>query len=113
MPASGHACCAPARALPDAGPEVVAAMATAQRPHANGTDTPDLVTLSGGSFLMGCEDPGAYAEDGEGPVRETRVSAFQLDRHTVTNERFARFVAETGRRTDAETAGSAFVFAGF
>ncbi len=80
---------------------------------AGATDTPDLVTLTGGSFLMGCEDTGAYAEDGEGPVREVRVSAFQLDRHTVTNERFSRFVEETGRRTDAETDGSAFVFAGF
>ena len=80
---------------------------------AGARDTPDLVTLTGGAFLMGCEDPGAYAEDGEGPVRDVRVSAFQLDRHTVTNERFARFVEETGRRTDAETDGSAFVFAGF
>src|SRR5699024_4636040 len=33
--------------------------------------------------------------------------------HTVSNDRFARFVDATGYRTDAETVGSAFVFAGF
>jgi len=62
---------------------------------------------------MGCEDPGAYAEDGEGPVREVRVRSFLLDRVCVSNARFAAFVDDTGYRTDAEQAGTAFVFAGF
>jgi formylglycine-generating enzyme required for sulfatase activity len=35
-----------------------------------------------------------------------------LDRHAVSNERFARFVAATGYTTEAETFGSAFVFGG-
>jgi sulfatase modifying factor 1 len=107
----GHACCAPARdGSAGAGdPGRTATTVT----EGGGADTPDLVTLAGGPFLMGTEDPGAYAEDGEGPVREVRVRAFALDRHTVTNERFARFVAATGHRTDAERDSSAFVFAGF
>jgi sulfatase modifying factor 1 len=73
---------------------------------------PRLVSLPGGTFLMGCDDPGAYADDGEGPVREVRVSPFQLDACCATNDRFARFVAATGYRTEAEAAGTAFVFAG-
>ena len=72
-----------------------------------------FVSLPGGSFLMGSEDPGSYAEDGEGPVREVVVSPFDLDAHTVSNDGFTRFVDATGYRTDAETVGSAFVFAGF
>ena len=62
---------------------------------------------------MGSEDPGSYAEDGEGPVREVEVSRFRIEAGCVTNERFARFVAATGYRTDAELAGTAYVFAGF
>ena len=72
-----------------------------------------LVRLAGGTFLMGSEDPGAYAEDGEGPVREVTLSPFRLDRHAVTNARFADFVAATGHVTDAERVGTAFVFGGF
>jgi formylglycine-generating enzyme required for sulfatase activity len=70
------------------------------------------VRLTGGAFLMGSDDPGAYAEDGEGPVREVELSPFRLDRHTVTNAQFAQFVAATGHVTDAERVGTAFVFGG-
>jgi len=75
-------------------------------------DAGRLVTLTGGTFLMGSEDPGAYAEDGEGPVREVRLGAFRIESRTVTTERFAAFVAATGYVTEAEQVGSAFVFAG-
>ena len=82
-------------------------------PAESGSDTPRLVSFPGGPFLMGCDDPGAYGADGEGPVRNVQLSAFRLDACCVTNERFARFVAATGHRTEAEDAGTAFVFAGF
>jgi len=62
---------------------------------------------------MGCDDPGAYAEDGEGPVREVRLQPFAIDARAVSNRRFAAFVAATGHRSDAEVDGSGFVFAGF
>jgi formylglycine-generating enzyme required for sulfatase activity len=75
-------------------------------------DTPRLRPLAGGAFLMGCDDPGAYAEDGEGPVREVVLSPFQIDAVCVSNDRFTRFVAATGHVTDAEREGTAFVFAG-
>lgn len=47
---------------------------------------------------MGQEE--IYAE--EGPVRETTVDGFWIDRHEVTNRQFAAFVAETGYVTLAE-----------
>ena len=47
----------------------------------------------GGAFDMGSTE-GFHPDDGEGPVRSVRVAPFAIDRYAVTNERFARFVAE-------------------
>jgi formylglycine-generating enzyme len=71
-----------------------------------------LLLLAGGQFLMGTENPEAFPEDGEGPVREVELSPFWMDRHPVTNGRFEQFVRETGYRTEAEQFGWSFVFAG-
>ena len=54
--------------------------------------------LLGGTFVMGQDE--VYAE--EGPPRETRVDAFWIDRHEVTNREFAQFVSATGYVTIAE-----------
>jgi sulfatase modifying factor 1 len=59
---------------------------------------PDMLWVPGGTFLMGSED--FYPE--EGPVHEVTVDGFWMDRHIVTNERFARFVEATGYVTVAE-----------
>ena len=69
-----------------------------------------MVRLPGGAFLMGTEDPDGFAGDGEGPVREIELTPFAIDETTVTNAEFARFVASTGYRTEAETFGWSFVF---
>ncbi len=47
--------------------------------------------------------------DGEGPARKTRVDAFYLDVHEVSNREFKLFVDETGHRTEAERLGNSFV----
>ena len=109
-----HACCAPGRpAAPTTVDQSPAANPAPVQGVGGSDEDAQMVTLAGGEFTMGCEDPGAYAEDGEGPLRQVTVSPFRLDRHTVSTGRFAAFVAETGYRTDAERYGSAFVFAGF
>ncbi|GAA3027569.1 formylglycine-generating enzyme family protein [Gordonia defluvii] len=58
----------------------------------------ELVELPGGSFQMGSD--ASYPE--EGPAHERTVAAFAIERHPVTNARFAEFVAATGYVTVAE-----------
>jgi sulfatase modifying factor 1 len=58
----------------------------------------ELVPLPGGVFGMGSDRH--YPE--ERPRHDRRVAPFAIERHPVTNARFARFVAETGYRTVAE-----------
>ena len=57
-----------------------------------------MVWIPGGEFLMGAD--GAYPE--EAPAHRVRVDGFWMDRFTVTNADFERFVAETGYVTLAE-----------
>ncbi|HEX3240616.1 MAG TPA: formylglycine-generating enzyme family protein [Solirubrobacterales bacterium] len=73
---------------------------------------PEMVSLEGGSFLMGAEGPDSIAGDGEGPVREVELAAFSIDACAVSNDRFAAFVEATGHVTDAERYGWSFVFGG-
>jgi len=56
------------------------------------------VAIRGGTFIMGSN--AVYAE--EGPPRETRIDAFLIDPHEVTNRQFAEFVKATGHVTVAE-----------
>ncbi|WP_405659556.1 formylglycine-generating enzyme family protein [Streptomyces sp. NBC_01166] len=111
-------CCSPSRKGPDGpsgtapsvrpGQDRAAPAVSAAKDVADGT-----VLLTGGPFLMGTEDPDGFRADGEGPVREVRVSAFRIDAHAVSNERFAEFVSATGHVTEAERFGWSYVFAGF
>ncbi len=57
-----------------------------------------MAWIPGGAFRMGSER--FYVE--ERPVHEVTVDGFWMDCHEVTNEEFARFVAETGYVTLAE-----------
>jgi formylglycine-generating enzyme required for sulfatase activity len=59
---------------------------------------PDMVWIPGGTFRMGSNKH--YPE--ERPVHRVTVDGFWMDRYPVTNERFAKFVAETGHQTFAE-----------
>ena len=57
-----------------------------------------MVWIPGGTFTMGSDRH--YPE--EAPVRRVCVDGFWMDRHTVTNREFQRFVAATGYVTLAE-----------
>ncbi len=70
----------------------------------------DMVSLPGGSFLMGTDYAHGFPLDGEGPVRSVTLTPFQIDRFPVTNEEFRAFVDATGYRTEAEIFGWSFVF---
>jgi sulfatase modifying factor 1 len=71
-----------------------------------------MAQIPAGRFRMGSADRLAYPEDGEGPVREVRLDAYLIDRHTVSNDEFGRFASATGYLTEAERFGWSFVFAG-
>jgi formylglycine-generating enzyme len=57
-----------------------------------------MVWIPGGTFMMGSDHH--YPE--EAPAHRVRVDGFWIDTTTVTNDDFARFVAETGYVTLAE-----------
>ena len=59
---------------------------------------PDMVWIPGGTFQMGSDQH--YPE--ERPVRRVSVDGFWMDRTPVTNDVFARFVADTRHVTFAE-----------
>ncbi len=65
---------------------------------------PDMIWIPGGTFRMGSED--FYAD--ERPVHEVSVDGFWIDRITVTNEQFARFVEATGYVTFAPVQRNSF-----
>jgi len=69
-----------------------------------------LISLEGGTFLMGTDSSEGFPADGEGPVREVSLSPFWIDPFTVSNQDFNRFVEETGYVTEAEKFGWSFVF---
>nr|WP_204920231.1 formylglycine-generating enzyme family protein [Microlunatus panaciterrae] len=71
-----------------------------------------MVKIPAGEFWMGSESSDAFPADGEGPVRQVGISTFWIDKFPVTNAQFARFVAATDFRTEAERFGWSFVFAG-
>src|SRR5271157_1813151 len=67
-----------------------------------------MVPIPAGCFLMGADDGGEF----EGPVHDVDLGDFYLDETPVTNGMFARFVAETDYRTEAERAGQAWGYTG-
>ena len=58
----------------------------------------DMAWVPGGTFRMGSDDH--YPE--EAPAHDATVAGFWMDRHAVTNTRFARFVRATNYVTLAE-----------
>lgn len=62
---------------------------------------------------MGCADP-AWIQpgDGEDPVREVSIDAFEISARAVTNTEFGEFVSATGYVTEAEKYAWSFVFGG-
>ncbi len=70
---------------------------------------PDAVSIPGGRSLLGT-DIERIPDDGEGPLRQTRVKPFLMAATTVTNAQFAEFIQDTGYVTEAEQFGWSFVF---
>lgn len=95
-------CCAPSRPATATAPA---------RSNSTGhaTSLIDTVDIPGGRAETGTDHP-LLPDDGEGPLRTSRIAPFRMDRTAVTNARFAQFVTATGYQTDAERFGWSFVF---
>lgn len=104
-----HACCGPSRSAAEDDRASMSAVLRRRR----GDPSRGMVRLDGGRFSMGTDDEIGYPEDGEGPARPVEVSPFLINACAVTNAQFAAFVKDTGYVTQAEQAGTAFVFAPF
>jgi len=104
MPAS---CCCPKNTL-----GVVEPLPNSTAVHAPMVTEPprDWCTVPAGSFTMGNDGHDAVPGDGEGPLREVMLDAFDIAAITVSNAEFAEFVRATRYVTDAERLGSSFVF---
>jgi formylglycine-generating enzyme required for sulfatase activity len=81
----------------DTPPAQATERAEGQRPPDPPPDK-GMVWIPGGTFLMGSNDH--YRE--EAPAHYATVAGFWMDRYTVTNAQFRRFVRETGYVTVAE-----------
>lgn len=60
--------------------------------------------------MMGDSSGDRNPGDGEAPRHQVSLDAFQIDATTVTTADFARFVGDTGHRTEAEVFGFSAVF---
>lgn len=105
--AESNGCCTPGHARNEPRPGAAKDFAAADQ-------TPDdgMVSMAGGCFAMGSDDPWAYPADGETPVREFSLGPYLIDRDAVSNSRFAAFVEATDYQTEAERFGWSFVFGG-
>lgn len=69
----------------------------------------ESVKVPGGMGLVGTRNPG-IPDDGENPLRRTRLQPFRLAKTAVTNAQFRVFAENTGYVTEAEKIGWSFVF---
>jgi formylglycine-generating enzyme required for sulfatase activity len=78
--------------------------------RAPGRHTVEQAHVPAGTFTMGDASGDQNPADGETPRHEVTLGAFEIDATTVTNADFARFVDDTGYRTEAESFGFSAVF---
>jgi formylglycine-generating enzyme len=100
---NGKPCCSPSR-------HADATAARCGNLLASGAPTHALVDLPAGEFTMGDARGEGYPADREGPARRVQLDAFRIAPATVTNAQFSEFVRATGYITQAEEAGTSFVF---
>ncbi|RYG52526.1 MAG: hypothetical protein EOO01_06395, partial [Chitinophagaceae bacterium] len=75
-----------------------------------GFETPPLVKVPGGNFMMGSDDPGSLAN--AGPVHPMNLADFSIGKYEVTVREFSHFISETKYVTTADTLGFSWVYRG-
>lgn len=87
-----------------------AAPAPRHETHVPAAPRSDWCEIPAGTFRMGNDGADAIPGDGEGPARAVTLDAFRIGAAVVTNAEFSGFVRDSHYITDAERAGSSFVF---
>lgn len=100
-------CCAPSR---NEGPVATASVAAVPSRGLEARRR-EAIPVKGGRSFVGAKSP-VIPTDGEGPERPVRLGDYLLEASTVTLDRFAEFVADTGYVTEAERFGWSSVFVG-
>lgn len=103
-----HGCCTPSSGRPSCACGAGEVPAPGKKVSAE--TRARMISLPGGTFLMGTDSRDGFPQDGEGPVRSVTLRPLSMDRTTVTNRLFRQFVQATGYRTDAARFGWSFVF---
>lgn len=107
----GASCCAPPTGRAE---ETAAGASTGAPATASGAGRARHViaqaSIPAGTFRMGDARGDGNHGDGETPVHEVSVAAFEIDATSVTNEQFGVFIEESGYRTEAEVFGFSAVF---
>ena len=72
----------------------------------------EFVFVEGGTFTMGCtEEQSNDCYNDEKPAHEETVKDFYIGKYEVTVGQFAKFIEETGYKTDAEKSDSSLICA--
>ena len=118
LPHPDGACCSPSRGTANDVRAANGLVATSAGRATNvavadvsPASTAGMVSLPGGAFVIGSDNPLAYPDDGETP-REVEISPFMIDACAVSNAEFAEFAADAGFVSEAEQFGWSFVFGG-
>ncbi|MEX2370066.1 MAG: formylglycine-generating enzyme family protein [Bacteroidales bacterium] len=82
-------------------------------PNVNSTSDPgdelvtvEMISLEGGTIIIGANS----GSDRHKPAFEMEIEPFYMDKYPVTVKQFAKFVEETGYKTDAEKFGDSGIF---
>lgn len=113
-PPGAATCCAPSRTSALQAPALRAPVASGSTPTmacaAEQQHTIEQALVPAQTFPMGDAHGDGLLADGEAPVHDITLEAFEIDATTVTHADFARFVGATGYQTEAEVYGFSAVF---
>jgi len=69
----------------------------------------ELVTVSGGTFEMGCTSEQNNCDSDETPVHTVRVDGFKISKYEITNKQYADFMNEIGANSDGSYNSSEYL----
>ena len=68
-----------------------------------------MVSVSGGTFEMGCTSEQSNCDDDETPVHTVTVDDFEMSKYEITNQQYADFMNEIGANSDGSYDGTEYL----